>query len=87
MASSVGGAGRYMAYSPSPSAPPSPHLSGLRSAASSAVALLDQEKYHLTPPLTIHSLIFSTVRSDRLLLTISDLLCITSASIISLLCY
>ncbi|GMY30751.1 KH domain-containing protein At5g56140, partial [Fagus crenata] len=45
MASSVGGAGRYMAYSPSPSAPPSPHLSGLRSAASSAVALLDQEKY------------------------------------------
>ncbi|KAK7813359.1 kh domain-containing protein [Quercus suber] len=51
MASSVGGAARYMAYSPSPSAPPSPHLSGLRSAAaaaaaSSAAALLDQEKYH-----------------------------------------
>ncbi|KAL4618359.1 hypothetical protein ACB098_06G002900 [Castanea mollissima] len=53
MASSVGGtASRYMAYSPSPSAPPSPHLSGLRSAAaaaaaaaSSAAALLDQEKY------------------------------------------
>ncbi|KAK4575466.1 hypothetical protein RGQ29_026432 [Quercus rubra] len=49
MASSVGGAARYMAYSPSPSAPPSPHLSGLRSAAaaaaSSAAALLDQEKY------------------------------------------
>ncbi|KAM7250971.1 hypothetical protein ACFE04_022854 [Oxalis oulophora] len=38
-----GGVGRFMAYSPSPSAPHSPHLSGLRSAASSA--LLDQEKY------------------------------------------
>ncbi|MBA0742563.1 hypothetical protein Gogos_015611 [Gossypium gossypioides] len=31
-----------MAFSPSPSAPHSPHLSGLRSA---AAALLDQEKY------------------------------------------
>ncbi|MBA0838396.1 hypothetical protein Goarm_010460 [Gossypium armourianum] len=37
-----------MAYSPSPSAPHSPHLSGLRSvaaAAASSAALLDQEKY------------------------------------------
>ncbi|KAA3472574.1 KH domain-containing protein [Gossypium australe] len=42
MTSSVGGGGRYMAFSPSPSAPHSPHLSGLRSA---AAALLDQEKY------------------------------------------
>ncbi|PPR96927.1 hypothetical protein GOBAR_AA23743 [Gossypium barbadense] len=41
MTSSVGGGGRYMAFSPSPSAPHSPHLSGLRSA---AAALLDQEK-------------------------------------------
>ncbi|KAK8712411.1 hypothetical protein V6N13_147651 [Hibiscus sabdariffa] len=41
MTSSVGGGGRYMAFSPSPSAPHSPHLSGLRSAA----AILDQEKY------------------------------------------
>ncbi|XP_059441140.1 KH domain-containing protein At5g56140 isoform X2 [Corylus avellana] len=41
------GGGRYMAYSPSPSpsAPPSPHLSGLRSASSVAAALVDQEKY------------------------------------------
>ncbi|KAL5548765.1 hypothetical protein UlMin_003996 [Ulmus minor] len=40
-------AGRYMAYSPSPSAPhsPSPHLSGLRSASSSAALVLEQEKY------------------------------------------
>ncbi|OAY51324.1 KH domain-containing protein At5g56140 [Manihot esculenta] len=37
-----GGGGRYMAYSPSPSAPHSPHLSGLRSASS---ALVEQEKY------------------------------------------
>ncbi|KAE8667842.1 KH domain-containing protein [Hibiscus syriacus] len=44
MTSSVGGGGRYMAFSPSPSAPHSPHLSGLRSAATAA-ALLDQEKY------------------------------------------
>lgn len=39
-----------MAYSPSPSAPHSPHLSGLRSvaaAAASSAALLDQEKYAL----------------------------------------
>ncbi|XP_047342600.1 KH domain-containing protein At5g56140-like isoform X2 [Impatiens glandulifera] len=34
--------GRYMAYSPSPSAPHSPHLGGLRSAAS---AFVEQEKY------------------------------------------
>ncbi|XP_039022303.1 KH domain-containing protein At5g56140-like [Hibiscus syriacus] len=44
MTSSVGGGGRYMAFSPSPSAPHSPHLSGLRSAAIAA-ARLDQEKY------------------------------------------
>ncbi|KAE8678048.1 KH domain-containing protein [Hibiscus syriacus] len=44
MTSSVGGGGRYMAFSPSPSVPHSPHLSGLRSAATAA-ALLDQEKY------------------------------------------
>ncbi|KAK8633515.1 hypothetical protein V6N13_014360 [Hibiscus sabdariffa] len=46
MTSSVGGGARsrYMAFSPSPSAPHSPHLSGLRSAATAA-ALLDQEKY------------------------------------------
>ncbi|KAK4850969.1 hypothetical protein QYF36_011412 [Acer negundo] len=42
MASSGGVGGRYMAYSPSPSAPHSPHPSSLRSASS---ALLDQEKY------------------------------------------
>lgn len=46
MSSSGGGGGRYMAFSPSPSAPHSPHLSGLRSAASTA--LLEQEKYTLT---------------------------------------
>lgn len=40
---SSSGAGRYMAFPPSPSAPPSPHLSGLRSAASSALA--EQDKY------------------------------------------
>ncbi|KAI3754061.1 hypothetical protein L2E82_26175 [Cichorium intybus] len=34
--------GRYMAYSPSPSAPHSPHIAGLRSA---ATALVEQEKY------------------------------------------
>ncbi|XVF03539.1 hypothetical protein REPUB_Repub05bG0002800 [Reevesia pubescens] len=46
MTSSGGGGGRYMAYSPSPSAPHSPHLSGLRSAAAAASsAILDQEKY------------------------------------------
>ncbi|PPD96804.1 hypothetical protein GOBAR_DD06210 [Gossypium barbadense] len=47
MTTSDGGGGRYMAYSPSPSAPHSPHLSGLRSvaaAAASSAALLDQEK-------------------------------------------
>ncbi|RWW81356.1 hypothetical protein BHE74_00010267, partial [Ensete ventricosum] len=33
--------GRYMAYSPSPSAPHSPHISGMRSAGS---ALAEQEK-------------------------------------------
>ncbi|XP_065863037.1 KH domain-containing protein At5g56140 isoform X1 [Euphorbia lathyris] len=36
------GGGRYMAFSPSPSAPHSPHLSGLRSA---STALVEQEKY------------------------------------------
>ncbi|KAK7259878.1 hypothetical protein RIF29_25493 [Crotalaria pallida] len=42
---SSSGAGRYMAFppSPSPSAPHSPHLSGLRSAASTA--LVEQDKY------------------------------------------
>ncbi|TYI31696.1 hypothetical protein ES332_A04G002800v1 [Gossypium tomentosum] len=48
MTTSDGGGGRYMAYSPSPSAPHSSHLSGLRSvaaAAASSAALLDQEKY------------------------------------------
>ncbi|KAM1055451.1 hypothetical protein FF1_028993 [Malus domestica] len=45
MTSSSGG-GRYMAYSPSPSAPHSPHLSGLRSAASSAALVAaEKEKY------------------------------------------
>ncbi|XP_076882577.1 KH domain-containing protein At5g56140-like [Bidens hawaiensis] len=34
--------GRYMAYSPSPSAPHSPHITGLRSAAN---AIAEQEKY------------------------------------------
>ncbi|KAI4306280.1 hypothetical protein L6164_029570 [Bauhinia variegata] len=43
MSSSGGGGGRYMAFLPSPSAPHSPHLSGLRSAASTALA--EQEKY------------------------------------------
>ncbi|KAJ4725429.1 KH domain-containing protein [Melia azedarach] len=36
------GGGRFMSYSPSPSAPHSPHLPSLRSASS---AILDQEKY------------------------------------------
>ncbi|XP_060190272.1 KH domain-containing protein At5g56140 isoform X2 [Lycium barbarum] len=36
------GNSRYMAYSPSPSAPPSPHISALRSATS---AIAEQEKY------------------------------------------
>ncbi|TQE04585.1 hypothetical protein C1H46_009778 [Malus baccata] len=45
MTSSSGG-GRYMAYSPSPSAPHSPHLSGLRSASSSAALVAaEKEKY------------------------------------------
>ncbi|KAM1552906.1 hypothetical protein PS1_005698 [Malus domestica] len=45
MMSSSGG-GRYMACSPSPSAPHSPHLSGLRSASSSAALVAaEQEKY------------------------------------------
>ncbi|KAK9057160.1 hypothetical protein SSX86_024527 [Deinandra increscens subsp. villosa] len=34
--------GRYMAYSPSPSAPHSPHIAGIRSA---ATAIVEQEKY------------------------------------------
>ncbi|KAJ0102183.1 hypothetical protein Patl1_03695 [Pistacia atlantica] len=40
------GGGRFMAYSPSPSAPHSPHIPSLRSAAAAAAsaALLDQEK-------------------------------------------
>ncbi|XP_044473750.1 KH domain-containing protein At5g56140-like isoform X1 [Mangifera indica] len=42
MTSSSGG--RFMAYSPSPSAPHSPHLPSLRSAAASS-AILDQEQY------------------------------------------
>ncbi|KAJ9187120.1 hypothetical protein P3X46_002614 [Hevea brasiliensis] len=42
MTTAGGGGGRYMAYSPSPSAPHSPHLSGIRSASS---ALVEQEKY------------------------------------------
>ncbi|XP_015881583.1 KH domain-containing protein At5g56140 isoform X1 [Ziziphus jujuba] len=46
---SSSGTGRFMAYSPSPSAPhsPSPHLSvsGLRSASSSAALVIEQEKY------------------------------------------
>ncbi|XP_052727240.1 KH domain-containing protein At5g56140 isoform X1 [Vigna angularis] len=37
---SSSGAGRYMAFPPSPSAPPSPHLSALRSS-----ALAEQDKY------------------------------------------
>ncbi|XWS27671.1 hypothetical protein CRYUN_Cryun25bG0001400 [Craigia yunnanensis] len=45
MTSSGGGGGRYMTYSPSPSAPHYSHLSGLRSAAASSAAFLDQDKY------------------------------------------
>ncbi|KAG6794299.1 hypothetical protein POTOM_003542 [Populus tomentosa] len=41
----VGGAGRFMAYSPSPSAPHSPHISGLRSSAASSALVVEQEKY------------------------------------------
>ncbi|XP_028085963.1 KH domain-containing protein At5g56140-like [Camellia sinensis] len=39
--------GRYMAYSPSPSAPHSPHIAGLRSSSSSTLTLtlVDQDKY------------------------------------------
>ncbi|KAI5321425.1 hypothetical protein L3X38_030496 [Prunus dulcis] len=44
MTSSSGG-GRYMSYSPSPSAPHSPHLSGRRSASSAALVAAEQEKY------------------------------------------
>ncbi|XP_011039862.1 PREDICTED: KH domain-containing protein At5g56140 [Populus euphratica] len=39
------GAGRFMAYSPSPSAPYSPHISGLRSSAASSALVVEQEKY------------------------------------------
>ncbi|KAJ6950995.1 KH domain-containing protein [Populus alba x Populus x berolinensis] len=39
------GAGRFMAYSPSPSAPHSPHISGLRSSAASSALVVEQEKY------------------------------------------
>ncbi|XP_038690574.1 KH domain-containing protein At5g56140-like [Tripterygium wilfordii] len=43
---SSGIGGRYMTYAPSPSAPHSPQISGLRSAPSSTSAIiLDQEKY------------------------------------------
>ncbi|XP_040361391.1 KH domain-containing protein At4g26480 isoform X2 [Rosa chinensis] len=45
MTSSSGVGGRYMAYSPLPSAPLSPHLSGLRSVSSSAALVAEQEKY------------------------------------------
>ncbi|KAM5582803.1 KH domain-containing protein [Rosa sericea] len=45
MTSSSGVGGRYMAYSPSPSAPLSPHLSGLRSVSSSAALVVEREKY------------------------------------------
>ncbi|XP_062014932.1 KH domain-containing protein At4g26480 isoform X2 [Rosa rugosa] len=45
MTSSSGVGGRYMAYSPSRSAPLSPHLSGLRSVSSSAALVAEQEKY------------------------------------------
>ncbi|KAG6755677.1 hypothetical protein POTOM_041510 [Populus tomentosa] len=40
-----GGASRFMAYSPSPSAPHSPHISGLRSSAASSALVVEQEKY------------------------------------------
>ncbi|KAG5235935.1 KH domain-containing protein [Salix suchowensis] len=39
------GASRFMAYSPSPSAPHSPHISGLRSSAASSALVVEQEKY------------------------------------------
>uniref|UniRef100_A0A6N2KYY0 K Homology domain-containing protein n=1 Tax=Salix viminalis TaxID=40686 RepID=A0A6N2KYY0_SALVM len=39
------GAGRFMAYSPSPSAPHSPHISALRSSAASSALVAEQEKY------------------------------------------
>ncbi|KAJ6776783.1 RNA-BINDING PROTEIN RELATED [Salix koriyanagi] len=39
------GAGRFMAYSPSPSAPHSPHISALRSSAASSALVVEQEKY------------------------------------------
>lgn len=61
MTSPGGGGGRYMAYSPSPSAPHSPHLSSLRSAAAAAAAaassaaLLDQDKYALFFSLSFNS--------------------------------
>ena len=42
------GAGRFMAYSPSPSAPHSPHISGLRSSAASSALVVEQEKYNLS---------------------------------------
>ncbi|KAL6195235.1 hypothetical protein ACLB2K_030855 [Fragaria x ananassa] len=48
MTSSSGVGGRFMAYSPSPSpsAPLSPHISGLRSSSTAAAALVaEQEKY------------------------------------------
>uniref|UniRef100_A0A6N2LCK0 K Homology domain-containing protein n=1 Tax=Salix viminalis TaxID=40686 RepID=A0A6N2LCK0_SALVM len=39
------GASRFMAYSPSPSAPHSPHISGLRSSTASSALVVEQEKY------------------------------------------
>jgi hypothetical protein len=39
------GASRFMAYSPSPSAPHSPHISALRSSAASSALVVEQEKY------------------------------------------
>ncbi|XP_028803550.1 KH domain-containing protein At5g56140-like [Neltuma alba] len=78
--SGAGVGSRFMAFSPSPSALHSPHLSGLRSAAASS-ALLEQEKYlselleerhHLSPftavlPLTYRLLSQEILRVTTLL--------------------
>lgn len=81
------GGGRYMAFSPSPSATHSPHLSGLRSAASTA--LVEQEKYILTLGSSIYRFHFffsnsSHVRSNLSSFISSDwtcvLLCLFSTS-------
>ncbi|XVF76945.1 hypothetical protein PTKIN_Ptkin14bG0000900 [Pterospermum kingtungense] len=58
MTSLSGGGGRYMAYSPSPSAPHSPHLSGLRSATAAAssdkyLSELLAERHKLSPFMTV----------------------------------